>query len=42
MKMELSGDKIIEQEETTHALLDIGQSINLCAHDPYKKVLESK
>ena len=38
--MELFGDQILEHEETTHALLDIGQSINLCSHDPYKKVLE--
>ena len=42
MPMELSRDQIIEHEETTHALLDIGQSINLSAHDPYKKLLESK
>ena len=42
MPMELYGDQILEHEETTHALLDIGQSINLSSHDPYKKVLESK
>ena len=42
MLMELFGDQILEHEETTHALLEIGQTINLCAHDPYKKVLESK
>ena len=28
MPMELSGDQILEHEEITHALLDIGQSIN--------------
>ena len=42
MPMELYGDKILEHEEKNHALLDIGHSINLCVHDPYKKVLESK
>ena len=42
MPMELSGDQILEHEETNHALLDIGQIINLCAHYPCKKVLESK
>ena len=40
MIMELSRDQILEHEETTHALLDIGQSIKLCAHGPYNKVLE--
>ena len=40
--MELSGDQVLEHEEKNHALLDIGHSINLCVHDPYKKVLESK
>ena len=38
--MPIKLDQILEHEETTHALLDIGQSINLCAHDAYKKVLE--
>ena len=42
MPMKLFGDQILEHEETTHALLDIDHSINLCAHDPHKKVLESK
>ena len=42
MPMELSRDQILEHEEKNHALLDIGHSINLCVHDPYKKVLESK
>ena len=42
LTMELSRDQILEHEETNHALLYIGHSINLCAHDPYKKVLDSK
>ena len=38
--MPIKLDQILEHEETIHALLDIGQTINLCAHDSYKKVLE--